>query len=528
MSEAGEIRPPIDGWLRDWAANRRDEVLARLARPSIRDHAAVRPRFAGRIDSAAAVLVLREFLDLLPAEEAGAALDRLIERHPACRHAWAWRAEQALNAGRAEAAIADLRRAMVAGFDDLHVQRLLIAAYGTLPPETRSPEIGAALRPLEGRFCGKPFTHFETTESGDVYACCPSYLPVPIGNIHHAGVEEIWNSPVAQELRRSVLEGDFRYCSRLSCPAIQAGRLPSRAAIEKPVAAGGGGQDSMDSMNSMESKERARLHEYVTTGATKLRGGPGFVNLSHDRSCNLSCPSCRTRTIIAKSSEQEKLDAVRDRVVLPVLKTASRVLITGSGDPFGSKHFRDVLDHLNPRDFPELRVNLQTNGQLFTQREWTRLAGLHAMIGQVYVSIDAAAPDTYAEVRRGGSFATLCANMDFIAALRRAGRIRRLVIAFVVQACNFRQMEDFVELGRRWQVDLISFSRLRQWGTYEADDFARRDVFAPTHPEHAAFRAVLESPVFAEPFVWLGNITSFMSPAAKARRARAPRAAAEI
>lgn len=502
MSDVDEIRPPIDGWIRDWSANRQDAVLATLARPSIRDHALVRAKVESRLDSEGAVLVLREFLGRLPPDEAGLALDRLIERYPACRHARAWRAEQALQAGRATAAIADLKRAMAAGFDDLHVQRLLVAAYGTLPPDARSPEIGAALKPLEGRFCGKPFSHFETTESGDVYVCCPSYLPVSIGNIHQSDVDEIWNSPIAQELRRSVLEGDFRYCSRLSCPAIQAGRLPSRAELAGPAARN-------------EGRERARTRDDVTAGAVKLSRGPDFVNLSHDRSCNLSCPSCRTRTIIAKSSEQEKLDIVRDRVVLPVLKSANRVLITGSGDPFGSKHFRDVLDHLNPERFPDLRVDLQTNGQLFTEREWKRLAGLHAMIGQVYVSIDAAAPETYAEVRRGGSFATLCANMEFIAALRRAGQIKRLVIAFVVQASNFRQMADFVELGRRWQVDLISFSRLRQWGAYSADDFARRDIFFPGHPEHAAFRAVLESPVFAEPFVWLGNITSFIGAGAK-------------
>jgi len=82
-----------------------------------------------------------------------------------------------------------------------------------------------------------------------------------------------------------------------------------------------------------------------------------------------------------------------------------------------------------------------------------------------------------------------------------------------VQACNFRQMAAFVELGRRWGVDRISFSRLRQWGAYAADDFARRDIFFPGHPEHAEFRAMLESPVFTEPFVWLGNITSFIGAA---------------
>jgi len=501
MTEAAVAQDaPIPGsflaeCLGTWRKGDGEAVLRQLAATAIQRHARADKLMHSRNESSKAAAVLKEFLGQLIDPERDLCLNDLVTRFPNCVHALVVRAEIAMAKGRIAEAISDLKSALAIRYDDLHAQRLLIEAYRLLPPAARPPEIETALNSLEGRFCNKPFSHFETTPSGDVYVCCPSYLPLPIGNIGDASWDDIWNSTVAQEVRRSIHDGDFRYCSRLSCPAIQSSALPIKASLLEPPP-------------EEDTSERLQRHTNIVSRAVRVTHGPSFVNLSHDRSCNLTCPSCRTKLMVAKQSEQEKLDIVRDKVVLPALKTATGVLITGSGDPFGSKHFRDVLDHLNPADFPNLQVNLQTNGQLFTEREWNRLTGLHSMIRQVYISIDAATEATYGDVRRGGSFAKLCANMGFISALRHSGRIKQLVIAFVVQACNFRQMTAFVELGREWRVDRISFSRLRQWGTYPADEFRRRDVCSADHPDHAALLDVLRSPVFRENFVWLGNMGS--------------------
>jgi radical SAM protein with 4Fe4S-binding SPASM domain len=79
---------------------------------------------------------------------------------------------------------------------------------------------------LRERFCARPFQELEIRADGSVYTCCSAWLPVPIGDIGRTPLGEIWNSTAAREIRRSVLDGDYRHCSRLYCPALAGGSCP--------------------------------------------------------------------------------------------------------------------------------------------------------------------------------------------------------------------------------------------------------------------------------------------------------------
>ena len=252
---------------------------------------------------------------------------------------------------------------------------------------------------------------------------------MPIGNFHRQKPEEIWNSAAAQAIRSSILDGTYRYCSRLHCTAIVNRRLPRRADLKDPY-----------------------HREIVAQKLVRLERRPVRVLMSQDRSCNLSCPSCRTKLILAKKNEQDRLNEIFEAVILPLLRDARQVKITGSGDPFASGHYRYVLKRLSRREFPQLRVQLQTNGVLLDRRAWQEL-GLDGLVESVWVSIDAARPETYAIVRRGGSFGRLLQNFGFLGALRRQGQIRRLRLDFVVQARNFREMPDAVAIARAFGFD---------------------------------------------------------------------------
>jgi hypothetical protein len=87
-----------------------------------------------------------------------------------------------------------------------------------------------------------PWRRFEVFHQGHVYVCCMGWLPLSVGNIHTESLEGIWNSGLAQEIRRSILDGSFRYCSKIQCPHIAARDLPQRGAssptkLARPLAA---------------------------------------------------------------------------------------------------------------------------------------------------------------------------------------------------------------------------------------------------------------------------------------------------
>ena len=58
-------------------------------------------------------------------------------------------------------------------------------------------------------FCSRPFEDFQPAANGKTYFCCQSWLPIPIGDYRTETPEAIWNSPTAQEIRRSILDGDY-------------------------------------------------------------------------------------------------------------------------------------------------------------------------------------------------------------------------------------------------------------------------------------------------------------------------------
>ena len=359
--------------------------------------------------------------------------------------------------GDKKQSVAMIAAAVAANRFDLYVAEVARSLFAWSKADTPD-DVGEWLK---GRYCAMPFSNFDTMPNGDVFVCCGDWLPVPIGNIYENTIEEIWNSSVANEIRASIADGSFRYCNRLSCIHIINRDLPP--AVTKPPPING------------------------------TANPPSRIVLSHDNSCNLSCPSCRSELILAKKEQQDRLNDLLNTVFLPLLRNAKAVRISGSGDPFASHHYRTLLKRINQREFPDLNVDLHTNAQLFDERAWEELQ-LAGKIRSVEISIDAATSATYRIVRRGGSFDRLLRNLEFIKNLRRKGEIRSLVFSFVVQQQNYREMPEFVLLAERFGADSIDFRMIQNWGVSSFEEFKRKFIGAPDHPEYLEYLQILKRP----------------------------------
>jgi hypothetical protein len=104
----------------------------------------------------------------------------------------------------------------------------------------------------------------------------------------------------------------------------------------------------------------------------------------------------------------------------------------------------------------------------------------------------------------------LLANLDFVAGLRRERHLSYLKFSFVVQDNNFREMPDFVALGRRFAADVLCFSRLANWGTFSNGELVSRAAQEPAHPNHREFLAVLCHERMRDPRVFLGSLSELL------------------
>jgi sulfatase maturation enzyme AslB (radical SAM superfamily) len=388
-------------------------------------------------------------------------------------------AERAMAEGDPAVALRLAEEALAYSQFDLFAQDIVLRAEHALNPALPGPEATTAW--LKTRFCLSPFTTLETTTSGEFYCCCPAYVPRPIGKIGQGDVRNLLHMDAAKDIQGAILDGSFRYCSKMHCPWITGRNLMSR---EEGLAA-----------------------------IKALDGAPKDVTFSHDDSCNLYCPSCRKARHVLPKDEQERLDAFSKTVLKPLMMQAQSVNICGSGDPFASIHFRNLLVAYCKEELAGARkLILQTNGVLLDARAWKEV-GLEGHVKEVWISIDAAGEATYRVLRCGGDFARLHENLRFLAALRREGRFDFLMTRFVVQQRNFREMPAFIRQGREIGVDCVQFSRLRNWGTFPPAVYARHNVIAREHAEHDALLSVLRDPLFDDPIVGRGNIADLRAEA---------------
>lgn len=383
-------------------------------------------------------------------------------------------------AGQPAAALSFAERALAINNVCIGSQRL-VEKIARAHPDLQGVPAGLAdaAEYLQDRFCPIPFAYLATGWGGDTFHCtCPAWLPYKSGNIHEASsADEIWNSPAAQKIRSSILDGSFKYCSRTLCSFIVGRTLPQAGA--SPA----GDHPGLDPKAVMDT-------------------GPRSVELSHDPSCNLACPSCRTEVRMAKAAETDRMAVATRQVLLPLLaRTKGRVYVTGGGEPFASRHFRDLLRRLNRPEFPGLQLLLMTNAQLVGKEMWKEFEHLHAILHIVSVSVDAASREVYEKLRAPGKWDRLVEGVEFLAGLRSEGRIPRLRLNFVVQRDNLREILEFVALARSWGVDYVWLQKMANYGSFSAEDFLAGDVTRPRHPDHRLFLETFGDPALQDPFV---------------------------
>ena len=338
--------------------------------------------------------------------------------------------------------------------------------------------IGADNGALIGRVCPEPFKRFDIGPSGETLVCCGHWVPTPIGNIMTQEVEDVLNSPAARKIRASVLDGSYKYCNHLECSALIQGYLPKKETVTEPVL------------------RRAIDHGKLNVDKVEQ------MLFAFDQSCNLSCPSCRVKTIIEKPAIRDVKTEVVTKKLMPLLSGIKLLDINPAGEVFASKPSRRILEMVNREKCPDLCIDIISNGTLFTEKEWQNLPNLRGMVRAVRISTDGATKATFEKLRRLASWEVFLKNMRFLAGLRARGEIKQLKMSFTYQIDNFREMKQFVEFGKSLNVDFVIFERLQNLGAYTWEEFRAKAVHLSAHPLHAEFLETIRDPIFGQAAVW--------------------------
>ncbi|GHV55574.1 hypothetical protein FACS1894182_00080 [Bacteroidia bacterium] len=233
---------------------------------------------------------------------------------------------------------------------------------------------------------------------------------------------------------------------------------------------------------------------------------PRYVRFSHDLSCNHRCTMCRPDFIVNSKERNEQLDALIPTHLLPMLKDASDIALNGEGELFASKHCRNFVRKITEK-YPDIFFSLHTNGTLCDEKNMQEL-GILNRLKHVEVSIHAATEKTYRTITRSDHFHRVWKNVEYLAKLKKEGKLKSLELIFVVQALNYIEMKAFLQ--RAIDLDCIakfwiakhyenSASRSELYRDNKMLPPEKRQVaylFNVSHPEWETFIKMLTDSIF--------------------------------
>ena len=322
------------------------------------------------------------------------------------------------------------------------------------------------IKQFQGQYCLSPFVMIEVALNGDVRMCgCGAWMPTTIGNLKNTTLQDMLASTLAQQIRQSVIDGSYVYCDEKFCGVI-----------------------TNNSLNSIDTVP-VNIQE-LFNDASKFEM-PYHISFQGDETCNLSCPSCRTRIKKTPPEQQQAQQQIGKVISENLFSQATdqkiKLEVSGTGEVFASPMLMNFVNSIDPLKFPNLELDIGTNG-LMCEQNWHRLGAMQHSVKKITISIDASQASTYEKIRRGGDWQQLLGAMKFLQGKKHSQGLA-LHTRMIVQKQNYPEIESFYQLCQQFDVDVVEYSRVTNWGTWNILEFKSHDVFDPSHSEYQLAQA---------------------------------------
>lgn len=173
--------------------------------------------------------------------------------------------------------------------------------------------------------------------------------------------------------------------------------------------------------------------------------------------CNLNCSTCMRNVWEAKFGNMTERTFERILAGLEDFSEAE-IFFGGYGEPLSHPNILRMVERAKAQGH---RVSLITNGILLTERVIEKLIDLH--LDMLWVSLDGASPECYADVRLGDALPVVLENLKRLQTKKyfKFGGSNwsghpKLGIAFVAMRRNIHDLSEVIRLGSR--LGAVEFS----------------------------------------------------------------------
>ncbi len=187
-----------------------------------------------------------------------------------------------------------------------------------------------------------------------------------------------------------------------------------------------------------------------------------FIQIETCNRCNLQCFSCGRSNRVNETKKDLTLKNFKKIIdQLPHLKQLDLSVV---GEPLLNNRLPDIIKYATKK---RIQTTINTNGTLFKSR---LLPILKAGLGRLHISIDAATPELFEEIRKGAQFNVVLNNIKYAIELVKKNNFKT-VITFnaTVSHKNYREIPKIVRLAAKLGVKEVTVEGIHQWGLNKID-----------------------------------------------------------
>ena len=183
--------------------------------------------------------------------------------------------------------------------------------------------------------------------------------------------------------------------------------------------------------------------------------------------CNIDCVTCMRNSWLV--DEGLMSDETFDHILASLERIGPPLSLTfmGIGEPLAHPRTVDMIARIKALG---MRVEMVSNGTLLTEK---RARGLiEAGLDVLWISIDGAKPESYADVRLGAQLPLVLENLERFRRLRRPRHkpTPEIGIAFVAMKRNIADLPAVLEMGKRLGASRFSVSNLLPYSKNMTDE----------------------------------------------------------
>jgi wyosine [tRNA(Phe)-imidazoG37] synthetase (radical SAM superfamily) len=247
-----------------------------------------------------------------------------------------------------------------------------------------------------------------------------------LGNILKSSLPEIWNSPLAKEIRQVTLNSELHpLCKIHSCP--------------------------FNHMKSFEGTD-TEVFEYPRQFEIDLPTQHCNIGGEKPDADHPACLMCERHTNF--HPQIDRLEKVCESLK-PYISHVNAVHIQGVAEPFWKNRIFQIIDMLGIEQYKHrIRISTTSNGTLFDDKKQADFLAFPQTT--ITFSLDAGKAATFKIIRRLDLYDKICERIKAYSAKRTPGQW--LHIHNNINLINIQEVEAMVEFAAEAKVDLVDFN----------------------------------------------------------------------